>query len=91
MPVAGRYQLQPGDVLRVEGPGGGGFGDPLERPADAVGRDVALGYVSAEAARQHYRVACGPDGVVDAAATAALRQQARAAATAAERPDDVAS
>jgi N-methylhydantoinase B len=86
LPVAGRYELEPGDVLRVEGPGGGGFGDPLGRPAGQVGRDVALGHVSAAAARRDYGVVCGPGGEVDAEATEVLRQQARA-----ERTDDAAS
>ncbi len=86
LPVAGRYELKPGDVLRVEGPGGGGFGDPLDRPAALVGQDVALGHVSAAAARRDYGVVCGPGGEVDTGATEVLRQQARA-----ERTDDVAS
>ena len=36
--------------------GGGGFGSPLERPVDAVARDVRQGYVSPSAAREHYGV-----------------------------------
>jgi N-methylhydantoinase B len=34
--------------------GGGGYGAPPERDASAVKRDVALGYVSGEKARQDY-------------------------------------
>lgn len=34
--------------------GGGGYGDPKERPTELVARDVADGYVSAQAAREVY-------------------------------------
>jgi N-methylhydantoinase B/oxoprolinase/acetone carboxylase alpha subunit len=46
--------VEPGDRLRVENGGGGGFGDPAERDADAVAADVADGIVSLEAARADY-------------------------------------
>ena len=36
--------------------GGSGFGDPAERPMEAVAADVADGYVSADAALRHYKV-----------------------------------
>ena len=36
--------------------GGGGYGDPLERDAARVERDVQLGYVSVEAALADYGV-----------------------------------
>jgi N-methylhydantoinase B len=35
-------------------PGGGGYGDPDERDPEAVRRDVRLGKLSAEAARDAY-------------------------------------
>jgi N-methylhydantoinase B/oxoprolinase/acetone carboxylase alpha subunit len=34
-------------VLTIESPGGGGFGDPLERPRETVLRDIEEGYVTA--------------------------------------------
>ncbi len=37
-------------------PGGGGFGDPRERPREQVIDDVAEGYISAQAARDIYGV-----------------------------------
>ena len=43
--------LRAGHRLRLETPGGGGWGDPRERSGAAVARDIALGYVSAEPAR----------------------------------------
>jgi N-methylhydantoinase B len=47
-------QLQPGDVVELQLGGGGGFGPVSERSLAAVRRDVALGYVSPEAARAEY-------------------------------------
>jgi N-methylhydantoinase B len=64
--------LQPGDVLQVRSAGGGGRGDPMNREPWRVARDVARGYVSAEAARRDYGVVLKADDV-DAAATEALR------------------
>jgi len=63
---------QPGDVIRLEGNGGGGYGMPTLRPAEAVERDVVRGYVSEEQARSLYGVVFA-DGALDIQATAALR------------------
>ena len=41
--------LQRGDIVTVETSGGGGFGSPSERNAEAVAVDVENGYVSASA------------------------------------------
>ena len=46
--------VPPGDRLVVEMPGGGGMGPARERDPEAVRRDVRLGYVSHEAARNEY-------------------------------------
>ena len=62
--------------MRLETPGGGGYGNPMDRDPARVARDVALGYVSPEAAARDYGVAVGPDGMLDAAATAAMREAA---------------
>jgi N-methylhydantoinase B len=43
-----------GDRLRLETPGGGGYGPPSERSADAIARDLALGYVTKAAAARDY-------------------------------------
>ena len=64
--------LQPGDVLEVRSAGGGGRGNPAEREPWRVARDVARGYVSAEAAERDYGVILR-DGAVDEAATEAAR------------------
>ena len=51
----GLTRLRKGDVVEFDTAGGGGFGDPAERDAAAVARDVASGRVSAERARIDYR------------------------------------
>ena len=44
------FPLQAGDRVVSLSAGGGGFGDSDERPQDAVRRDLAAGYISAETA-----------------------------------------
>ncbi len=46
--------LRRGDIVRLETSGGGGFGDPRARARALVERDLAQGYVSAEAAAALY-------------------------------------
>ena len=43
-----------GDVVRVQTPGGGGFGDPAKRSREAIVRDVARGYYTPEQAREKF-------------------------------------
>jgi N-methylhydantoinase B len=69
----GRQNIAGGDFIRLELPGGGGFGDPETRDPDQVALDVADGLITAETARQEYRVALAPDGAVDREATDGLR------------------
>ncbi|MGH7093736.1 MAG: hydantoinase B/oxoprolinase family protein, partial [Stellaceae bacterium] len=69
----GRQTVPGGDFIRLELPGGGGFGDPATRDADQVASDVADGLVTREMAQAEYRVALADDGSVDRAATAQLR------------------
>lgn len=69
--------LERGDTITFMTPGGGGYGDPFERPPEAVARDVAAGWVSPASARTDYGVACDAAGLVDAAATEALRAAPR--------------
>jgi N-methylhydantoinase B len=56
--------LRQGSRLRLESPGGGGWGDPLARPVEAVARDIRLGHVSAAAATRDYGVTVAADGAV---------------------------
>ncbi len=78
-PLSDGNRLRHGDVLRIETGGGGGRGDPHERPAALVAQDVADGFVSQAAALRDYGVALLPDGRVDEAATAVQRGLQRAA------------
>jgi len=63
-----------GQHVRLETPGGGGFGDPMTRDPARVARDVAFGHVSREKAASDYGVVLDASGAVDAAATARLRK-----------------
>jgi N-methylhydantoinase B len=70
------YPLKAGDVFRLDTPGGGGYGDSLERQAERVLADVREGYISPEAAERGYGIVLTRDGdewVVDRAATNAKR------------------
>jgi N-methylhydantoinase B len=46
--------LNRGDVLYVNTPGGGGYGDPCRRPRGSVEADIREGKVSLEAAKRYY-------------------------------------
>jgi len=70
---ADRVQLKAGDRVEIQTPGGGGYGSPLRRSADAVLRDVRRGYISHKAAREDYGVAVAENGDLNAEATAKLR------------------
>jgi N-methylhydantoinase B len=69
-------RLQKGDRVRIESPGGGGYGSPMRRSAAAVRADVDSGYVTREMAARDYGVALDADGLVDEAASAELRRGA---------------
>jgi N-methylhydantoinase B len=62
--------------VRLETPGGGGFGDPATRDPERVMRDVRLGYVTPEAAQRDYKVVVRDDGTLDRDATRSARAQA---------------
>lgn len=65
--------VSPGDRIVYRTAGSGGWGDPLERPADHVARDVSYDMVSREKAKSDYGVILTASGEVDIAATNALR------------------
>ncbi len=75
----GVYTLQPGDRLRFELSGAGGYGNPLDRAPEAVAQDVRNGYVSQDAAERVYGVCLDSQTYeVDFQATTALRSRRRA-------------
>jgi N-methylhydantoinase B len=76
-PMSDGNVLRKGDVVRLSTSGGGGWGDPLDRPAERVARDVAGGFVSRESAREDYGVALDTRGRIEAAATVELRASKR--------------
>ncbi len=51
-----RYHLKKGDVARLITGTGGGWGNPYERPVEAVQEDVKDGYITAEMAEKDYGV-----------------------------------
>jgi N-methylhydantoinase B len=55
-------RLDAGDRFVMETSGGGGLGDPRERPVDEVAADVAAGRVSRAAALAEYGVMVAEDG-----------------------------
>jgi N-methylhydantoinase B len=66
-------KIRRGQKVRLETPGGGGFGDPATRDPERVARDVRFGYISRGAAENDYKVVLRQDGSVDAAATLSAR------------------
>jgi len=66
--------IKRGQRVRLETPGGGGYGPPEERSLDAIRRDLDLGFVTPEAARRDYAVVLDAEGRIDEAATAELRR-----------------
>src|SRR5713226_6349465 len=82
-----QLDLKPHQVVYLNTPGGGGYGDPFSRDPKLVWRDVVAGYVTPEAAARDYgvviRFAGNPEElvrmpeqwVIDEAATVELRQR----------------
>ena len=69
----GRQTVPPRDAIRLELPGGGGFGDPRTRDPQRVLEDVLDGFITVEEARHDYRVVIDGHGQLDLAATERLR------------------
>jgi N-methylhydantoinase B len=77
-PLSDNNRLQRGDVLRIMTPGGGGWGDPLDRQVTSVRDDVLDGFVSLDSALHDYGVVLDPQTLaVDAVETRKLRQSLR--------------
>ena len=57
----GRQTVPPGDMIRLELPGGAGHGDPRRRDPALVEADVADGLISRESAERDYGVRLPPE------------------------------
>ena len=69
-----QVRYENGDILVGKTSGGGGVGDPYERPVELVRDDVLNELVSSEAAREDYGVVIDPDTLeVDGETTQELR------------------
>ena len=67
--------LKAGDRVRVDTPGGGGYGPAFERDPQAVRKDVLLGYFTCEQAARLFGVALREDMSLDEAGTQRLRSR----------------
>ncbi|MEZ5925682.1 MAG: hydantoinase B/oxoprolinase family protein [Hyphomicrobiaceae bacterium] len=64
--------IKPGESVTNMNPGGGGYGNPFERPLELVAEDFRNGLVSVEGAKEDYGVVIA-NGEIDKGATQALR------------------
>jgi N-methylhydantoinase B len=67
---------EPGDTVTLMSAGGGGYGDPFERPVEMVLHDVRAGFVDAVSAEADYGVVIR-NGQIDEKATAMRRAAPR--------------
>ena len=82
--LADAEPVRAGEVIRIRTTGGGGWGDPLDRPYADVLRDLRWRKVSVEGAAADYGVVVTgeiDDAVVDEPASDALRARSRSART----------
>ena len=66
--------LEKNQRIRLETPGGGGYGHAFERNPQLVAEDVRLGYVTVDSASKHYKCCVSPDGILDQKETNRLRE-----------------
>ena len=70
--------IDDGHCVTVSTPGGGGYGDPLQRPPRLVATDVRSGYYTIPQAQDRFGVALNADLSIDTEATDRLRASAAA-------------
>ena len=54
MPSTCRLKIEKGTIFRLNGAGGGGYGDPKSRPKESIDHDISEGYLTKKAARRDY-------------------------------------
>jgi N-methylhydantoinase B len=69
----GRQTVPARDAIRLELPGGGGFGNPRARAPESVREDVLDGLITREEASRDYGVVINARGEIDKEATARIR------------------
>ena len=69
--------LSKGKAVRLETPGGGGYGNPYERKIETVLNDIKLGYISSDIAVAHYGVFINDDGKLNKEKTLSFRKDNR--------------
>lgn len=74
----GGHLVEDGERVVLRSAGGGGYGDPLDRAAEAVAEDYLLGYISDVSMRDHYGVVLDDQFKVEQQETATLRTRLRA-------------
>jgi N-methylhydantoinase B len=73
-----KHFLNKGDIIKDFHPGGGGYGDPLERDPERVKEDLLEGYISQKAANDDYGVVVNlKTETIDYEATGRLRSELR--------------
>jgi len=50
----GHYELEPGDRITMIEAGGAGYGNPAERPREAIEMDLAQGFITPDGAQRDY-------------------------------------
>lgn len=88
-PKPGEIDFGSDDVFEWSPQGGGGWGDPLERPPELVIQDLKNGVITPQTATDIYGVVVGADGRVDDSSREKIRAARRAGARNKKLPTDV--
>jgi N-methylhydantoinase B len=85
--LADAEPVSAGETIRIRTTGGGGWGDPLDRPFEEVERDLRWGKISFAGARRDYGVVADgskDEPVIDVMASIELREKLRSTRTGTE-------